>query len=92
MSLVKGISLHDWCHEGVMHSNALVTRSVTRSVTAAGSNWEREGLRTWLGASRSHVNRVSCVSQTFHDTSAENYRCSMTTLNGSGFEILDSDS
>ena len=51
MSLVKGISLHDWCHEGVMHSNALVTRSVTRSVTAAGSNWEREGLRTWLGAS-----------------------------------------
>ena len=26
VSLVKGISLHDWCHEGVMHSNALVTR------------------------------------------------------------------
>ena len=24
--LVKRLSLHDWCHEGVMHSNALVTR------------------------------------------------------------------
>ena len=24
--MVKRISLHDWCHEGVMHSNALVTR------------------------------------------------------------------